>query len=205
MADIPSKHIYGRAQSGDDEAPCTPYTQLLDAVSEKPYSPLSTLMRLVRGEKGESLAQALEPLLPQGSAGHARFFGHHGLGGEFGNSIGQTLMDMRGFLLSSPYDEARMLRNLERIRHCWREKWSKATEYGDRSEVAGAAMRRLGDEIQSYADERHAQGQFPDARHDTVCAQLTEYRAALDAIESLVVSIESMPDLPRRSTPSPRR
>lgn len=187
---------------------------------------LAVLRRLVNGTKGTRISEALQPALYTPSTGtvdlatigadYERLFGHEGLGGEFGNGIGNTLMRAKDYihpvgenvhLVRYDNDNGMQLpKYLGDIRHCWREKWSKATEYGDRSEVAGAAMQRLGNDIQHYADQQHAQGLLPDTNYHTVCMQLTEYRAALAAIESLVVAIEALPELPRRSsTPSLQR
>lgn len=160
--------------------------EALDTLVE-PFGPFATLMQLTRGTNASTnIIMAMGDIIHPASDRHDRLFGHHGLGGEFGNSIGGALMYVRE-RMESPRFDGDYTKLAERVRHCWRDKPSKATEYTDKSENVEQAMRRIGAEIRACVDERADDAKKQAHMHGL----LDRYDAALDAINGAVRTIEA--------------
>lgn len=169
-ANIPTTHITSAQKAGAPLEHSASYLQLKQMFAEG--GAFETLMRLVRAKKGESLMQNLHGMLPHDSVEFDELFGHHGLGGEFGNGIGNTLMRANEYMREDPpaviakyrsglprYADdngAQLGKHLEEIRACWRDKPSKATEYTDQLETDGAAMKRIGRDIRAFVGKAFA-------------------------------------------------
>ncbi len=151
-----------------------------------------TLMQLTRGFHGENLLQLFATELKESSEKYQALFSHHGLGGEFGNGIGSVLMHTRERMARNDQPEA-INNYAERLRWCWRDKFSKATEYTDQSEKAGDAMWRLGRELREYAYTAQVAPGF----REKVDALITKYEKALSDIESCVELIETLKPVPQ--------
>ncbi|MBA4274910.1 MAG: hypothetical protein C0436_04580 [Alphaproteobacteria bacterium] len=160
--------------------------EALDALV-KPSGPFAALMELILGNNASTnMKIAIGDVVDQGSERYERLFGHHGLGGEFGNGIGNVLMRVQE-RMESPRFDGDYAALAERVRNCWRDKRSKATEYTDRSENVEQAMRRISAEIRACVNESGA-----DAEKQThMYGLLDRYDAALDAIDAAVRTIES--------------
>ncbi len=146
-----------------------------------------TLMELVRGGDKEIRA-SLATLIDSEHPDFDRLFGHHGLGGEFGNSIGSVLMNMSELGRGQVWSPERLASNAARMRHCWSDKLSKATEYTTRAETSGAAMKRFSQDIRAYAvahtNDQRLLGE--------IFAKLDRYDNALEQIGQAVEMVKSI-------------
>lgn len=170
---------------------------MLDALMGE-QGPFESLMRLTRGKTPENLLNTLGPVV-QDSTPDAMddLLGHQGLSGEFGNGIGMMLLAVQGRRERTHDDPAALPAHAEKIRYCWRQKLSKATEYTSRSEVAGDAMKRYGREFRAFIDTHP----IPPELHAHISAQLDRYDHAIDAIESFVSAVEQIQNGPQRLAP----